>query len=80
MLKNKFNLKKGFLRVKKKLSAKTSSSSGRVKRRESEGLTLGGVEDTVGLSVAHVTALGLAVVLKGAGLAEVVTAPERRKM
>lgn len=38
-------------------------------------LTFSGVEHAVGLSVAHVAALGLAVVLQSAGLAEVVAAP-----
>ena len=40
-------------------------------------LTFSGVENTIGLGVAHVAALGLAVVLKGAGLTKIVPAPER---
>lgn len=38
-------------------------------------LTFSGVEHAIGLSVAHVAAFGLAVVLQSAGLAEVVAAP-----
>ena len=38
-------------------------------------LTFSGVEDAVGLGVAHVAALRLAVMLQGAGLTEVVPAP-----
>lgn len=40
-------------------------------------LTFSRVEDTVGLSVTHVTALGLAVMLKRAGLTKIVPAPKR---
>lgn len=42
-------------------------------------VTFGRVEDAVGLLVADVAALGLAVVLQGAGLAEIMPTPDNTK-
>lgn len=42
------------------------------------GLTFCRVEDSVGLSIAHVATLRFAIMLEGAGLTKIVLAPERR--